>query len=188
MYLALEQPWRRAVGEAAAPVADAGTATAEPPGKKPGKKRRGRPVAGRGEVEAGEGELEETAPAIELSAADRKLAWRGAEVVLPPAQHDFSKEDAGRSLNDDEIAGAVRDQSRPIIDCMVSAAAGTDLRATVTVRMLVDGKGTVTRHRIQAPQYLFDHGMASCVARALDRLRFPATGAPTLVTAPFDLG
>ncbi len=71
---------------------------------------------------------------------------------------------------------------------MVTAAAGTELRATVTLRMLVDGKGNVTRHRVQAPQYLFEHGMSACVERAVSRLRFPATGAFTLVTAPFELG
>lgn len=188
MYLALEKPWQRAPEQVMAPVADAGPAQPEAPGKKPGKKRR-RPAAGRGEVAAGEGELEETAPLIELSAADRKLAWRGPELVLPPARHDLSQEEsAARSLNDDEISSTVREQSRPILDCLVSAAAGTDLRATVTVRMLVDGKGAVTKHRTQAPQYLFDHGMAACVDRAVGRLRFPATGAFTLVTAPFELG
>lgn len=187
MYLALERPWQRGEAQVAAPLVDAGPTQAEPAGKKPGKKRR-RPTAGRGEVAAGEGEVEETAPLIELTAADRKQAWRGPELVLPPAQHDFSKEGAGRSLDDGEISSTVREQSRPILDCMVTAAAGTDLRATVTVRMLVDGKGNVTKHRVQAPQYLFDHGMAACVDRAVDKLRFPATGAFTLVTAPFELG
>lgn len=191
MYLFLERPWQKTAPAEVAKEPEA-TPVVEEPGKKGGKKRR---PARHGGNKAGDmsgrddGEYEESAPPIELTAVDRKLVWRGPEVVLPPAKVDFSEGGSdARALSDAEISGAVRDGSRPIIDCMIAAATGTNLRATVTIKMLVDGKGQVTRHRMQAPQYLFDHGMAACVERAVSRLRFPATGAPTLVTAPFDLG
>lgn len=195
MYLALEKPWQRAA-PVEAQVVQEPPAAPDTPGKKGGKKRRpGRggnggngTSGGRGDELVGAGDIEETAPLVELTAADRRVSWRGAEVVLPPAKVDMGAEDSSRSLSDDEIRATVREQSRPIIDCMVTAATGTDLRATVTIRMLVDGKGQVTRHRVQAPQYLFDHGMPACVERAVQRLRFPATGAFTLVTTPFELG
>jgi hypothetical protein len=195
MYLALEKPWHRSA-PVDAPVVQEAPATPEVPGKKGGKKRRpGRGGAsgsgaggGRGdELVSGE-DVEETAPLVELTAADRRVSWRGPDLVLPPVKVDMGADDSSRSLNDEEIRATVREQSRPIIDCMVTAATGTDLRATVTIRMLVDGKGQVTRHRVQAPQYLFDHGMPACVERAVQRLRFPATGAFTLVTTPFELG
>ncbi len=191
MYLALEKPWQR--GEPVAPaVVQSDEPAAPEPAVKKGKKRRGRGNgAGRGDEllgSEGGGVPEETAPLIELTAAERKLAWRGPEIALPPAQLDMSSDDGSRSLHDDEIRETVREQSRPIIDCLVSAASGTDLRATVTIRMLVDGKGNVTKHRLQAPQYLLDHGAPACVDKAVGRLRFPATGAFTLVTTPFELG
>ena len=194
MYLALRQPWQAAPEQSAptpAPVAEPAPA----PGKKPGKRRRGHrtgdpaPATGDGLAEgAEEPGPEETAPPVVLSAAERRVIWRGEAVSLPPASHDFSREDSGRALSDDEIAGVVRAQSRGVIDCMARAAAGTDLRATLTVQLLVDGGGRVTRHRVQAPQALFDRGLSTCVAQALKGWRFPATGAPTLVTAPFELG
>jgi hypothetical protein len=194
MYLALEKPWHRAAA-VEAPVVQDVPATPEAPGKKGGKKRRpGRGGggngmgSGRGEELVSGNDIEETAPLIELTAADRRVSWRGPDVVLPPVKLDMGADDSSRSLNDDEIRTTVREQSRPIIDCMVTAATNTDLRATVTIRMLVDGKGQVTKHRVQAPQYLFDHGMPACVERAVQRLRFPATGAFTLVTTPFELG
>jgi hypothetical protein len=46
----------------------------------------------------------------------------------------------------------------------------------------------VTRSRLEAPRYLFERGLLGCAQRALGRLRFPATGAPTLVTFPVHLG
>ncbi len=191
MYLALEKPWlRRAPVEA--PVAQAEQVAPETPAKK-GKKRKGRGSSGGGRGDEllgseGGGVPEETAPTIELTAADRKLVWRGPEVALPAARLDMTTDDGGRALNDDEIRSTVREQSGPIIDCMVSAASGTDLRATVTIRMLVDGKGRVTKHRLQAPQYLMEHGLPACVERAMGRIQFPAAGAVTLVTTPFELG
>jgi hypothetical protein len=198
MYLALQRPWQREAPQAVQPVvADPGS---EAPKKPPGKRRRG----GRGGTDApnegaadgidgnaagGEAGLAEPEPpAIVLSAADRRLVWRGAEVALPAARHDFSAGAATeRALSDEEIAGTVRAQSKAVVDCMVAAAAGTDLRATVMLQLLVDGSGRVTKHRVQAPQYLFDHGLAGCAERALGRWRFPAVGGFTLVNAPFDL-
>ena len=59
--------------------------------------------------------------------------------------------------------------------------------ATITVKLLVDGNGRVTRSRLQAPRYLFEHGLLGCAQRALGRMKFPATGAPTLVTLPVNL-
>jgi hypothetical protein len=195
MYLALEKPWQRAA-PVEAPVVQQTPESPQTPEKKGAKKRRpGRGNnggngmdGGRGDELVGAGEIEETAPIVELTAADRRLSWRGPEVAVPPVKVDMGAEDSSRALSDDEIRATVRDQSRPIIDCMVTAATGTDLRATVTIRMLVDGKGQVTKHRVQAPQYLFDHGMSGCVDRAVQRLRFPATGAFTLVTTPFEIG
>ena len=73
-------------------------------------------------------------------------------------------------------------------DCVVSGATNTDLRATITVKMLVDGTGHVAKSRVQAPHYLFEHGLLGCAQKALGRLRFPAVGGATVVTLPITLG
>jgi hypothetical protein len=190
MYLALKQPWQRAALAVEPEEAEVAPAREEPE-KKPGRKRRaGKGGGARPDLDdRTEADFEETPPPVELTAADRKLVWRGPELVLPPARVDLTEgADSGRALSDGEIGGVVREQGRGVIDCMVTAATGTNLRATVTLRLLVDGNGQVTRHRMQAPQYLLDHGMPACVDRAVGRMRFPATGAFTLVTAPFELG
>ena len=59
-----------------------------------------------------------------------------------------------------------------------------DLSGTITVKMVVEGNGRVSRSRVQAPHYLFSQGVLACVQGALRSLKFPATGAPTLVTLP----
>ena len=41
---------------------------------------------------------------------------------------------------------------------------------------------------MQAPHYLLEHGLLACIQRALSRMHFPATGAPTVVTIPVNLG
>lgn len=182
MYLALEQPW---VVRAPEPAAESVAAEPAEPVKRPVKKRRARSSRG---ARTDAAELDESPPPVVLTAAERRVVWRGPEVVLPVARHDFRAEGAGRPLDRDEILSTVRDQSKAVVDCMVAATGQADLRATITVRMLVDGEGRVTKHRVQAPQYLFEHGLTGCLERAVSRLRFPATGAPTLVNAPFELG
>ncbi|HWN69571.1 MAG TPA: hypothetical protein VNM90_18140, partial [Haliangium sp.] len=59
--------------------------------------------------------------------------------------------------------------------------------ARITAEMLVNGQGQVSKMRVRAPAYLFAHGFYACARRATLGLRFPATGAPTVVTAPYDL-
>ncbi len=187
MYLTLRPPWSGG-GSAAPPDArvaaappDAGVAAKPSPKRRPG--RRGGTVA----APAGGGEHEETEPAP-LTEADRRLEWRGDDVALPPRKLDMASGDAGRSLDDAEIAEVTGGQAGGVRDCVVDAATGTDLQATITVKLLVDGNGRVTRSRLHAPRYLFERGVLGCAQRALGRMRFPATGAPTVVTLPVTLG
>ena len=126
-------------------------------------------------------------PLPALTAADRALEWRGEDVALPPARLDMSAGDA-RKLEDGEINATIATQADGVRTCVIQGATGTDLTATITVKLLVGGEGRVTRSRVQAPRYLFEKGLLPCVQRALGRMKFPATGAPTLVTLPVNLG
>lgn len=187
MYLGLTQPWQQATPsvvrtvDAPSAVHDGGfTKPANRPGRSKGKSTSG----ARDPVEPSP--TDETAPPA-LTANDRGLAWHGADFGLPTKSIDMSgNAGQGRPLTDNEINTGLR--STGILECVVQAATGTDLQATITVKLLVDGSGRVGKHRVQAPRYLQDHGLPVCVAKAVGRARFAATGAATLVTAPFVLG
>jgi hypothetical protein len=181
-YLALRPPW----GTAASPASDA-TAIAEQPTDAGVAKPATKPRKRRTRTIDQPAETEETGP-IELSAADRALEWRGDRVALPPQQVDLGAGGDARSLESGEIDATISNQTGSVRECVVTAATATDLRVTITIELLVDGGGRVTKSRLRAPRYLFGKGLLGCAQRALARLRFPATGAPTLVTFPVHLG
>jgi hypothetical protein len=200
MYLVLRTPWAArgtppAAGDQVAQApSDAGV------GAKPKKKKRGRrPGAlssghqpgpgGEDEDWANSGGGEETEPQklVQLSASDRQLEWRGDDTSPPKQSLDMSSNAEARSLENGEISNVISSQSSPTQACVVQAAGNTDLSGTITVKMVVDGTGKVTRSRVQAPRYLHSQGVLPCIQRALRNMKFPATGAPTLVTLPVNL-
>jgi len=207
MYLGLRPPWG---GHGAAP-ADAATVAMAPGDAgagKPTRKRHaphrprppgaapsapgspGSPTTGGDSDDqawANQGDtVEDTGPApVTLSAADRALEWRGDDVTPPPRTVDMNS--SARPLEDGEIKSVIAGQSAAAQSCVVQSAPNASLQATITVKMVVDGKGNVTRSKLQAPHVLFDHGLLQCIKPALSRIKFPATGMPTLVTMPINL-
>jgi hypothetical protein len=189
MYLVLRPPWEhraqtvRSDGPPVVIVNDAGVAKPKP------KQRRSRPAGSAG-VAQGDPEPEEIAP-LRLVAADRALEWRGDDVALPAQNLDMAGKPGGheaRGLDDGEINATINSQAGGVKDCVVQGATNTDLRAEITLKLLVDGTGRVTRSRVHAPRYLLEHGLLGCAQRALGRIRFPATGGATIVTLPVNLG
>jgi len=195
MYLVLRPPWG---GGAVATPVDAGVVSMAPAdagtGARPKKKKRRRPpgtVATPGEPGAPDEEeyYEETEPLPVLTDADRRLEWRGDDVTLPPTKLDMGGGSEPRKLDDSEINSTIGSQAGGVRDCVIQGATNTDLRATITVKLVVDGNGRVSKSKLQAPRYLFEKGgLQGCVQKALGRMKFPATGAPTLVTLPVNLG
>lgn len=193
MYLVLRPPWGPRVAtvvSAGPPVVVVGTDAGVAKPKKP--KRRPRPPGTQPAPQPGDGDgevdLVEPEP-VRLTAADRALESRGDDVRLPAQTLDMAGGGGeARPLDDGEINQTINSQAGGIKDCVVSGATGTDLRATVTVKLVVDGRGRVIKSRIEAPHYLFEHGLLGCTQRAVGRIHFPATGAPTLVTLPVNLG
>ncbi len=183
MYLVLRPPWG---GGGSAPV-DAGVIAATPRDAGVTKRNQPRKRPAGTPAQPGDTEFEETEP-TPLTDADRRLEWRGDEVALPTAKLDMSGGSEARRLDDGEINSTVGSQTGGVRDCVVQGATGTDLRATITIKLLVDGTGRVSRSRLQAPHHLFEKGLLGCAQRALGKLRFPASGAPTLVTFPVNLG
>ncbi len=197
MYLALRPPWGVGATSEPAPI-DAGVVSVAPSdaGTTAKKKKKRRPrnpgTTAAGDLPTidgdGEGEYEETEPLVELSAAQRTLEWRGDDVSLPPTKIDMAGGNEARPLDDGEINATIGGQSDGVRTCVVNSASNTDLRATITVKMVVGPDGRVTKSRIQAPRYLFEKGLLTCVQRSLARMKFPATGAPTSVSLPVTLG
>jgi hypothetical protein len=74
-----------------------------------------------------------------------------------------------------------------MLDCIRESLAGASLEGDVKLQMLVTGDGRVSQVRVGAPRWLVEHGLADCASAAARRLRFPATGAPTIVDAPFHI-
>jgi hypothetical protein len=99
----------------------------------------------------------------------------------------MSAGDDARPLDAGEIARTFERGRAPLLDCIVRAAGEAPLQGAITLEMLVDGAGRVVKSRVQAPAYLFAHGLLPCVKRAAAQLGFPATGAHTVVTQPFEL-
>jgi hypothetical protein len=131
---------------------------------------------------------EQSGPArVVLTAADRALEWRGDSTSIS-RKIDMNAPGDARPLETGEINSTVSSQTGGVRACVERGAANTDLRATITFKIVVEGTGRVTRSQIQAPRYLFEKGLQGCAQRALGQMRFPATGAPTLVTFPVNLG
>jgi hypothetical protein len=189
MYLALRPPWVRQVAPRPPDSPPAVVVASDAGVPRPKKKRRTRPAGAGSQTQApgSDGEVEEPA-AAPLTAADRALEWRGDDVALPPQTIDMAGGGQARPLDDAEINQTINSQAGGVRDCVVQGATGTDLGATITVKLLVDGHGRVARSRVHAPRYLLEHGLLGCTQRALGRMRFPATGGATIVTLPINLG
>jgi len=199
MYLALRPPWGGGATSAPAPI-DAGVVStapsdAGPAGKKKKRRRHSPGTTAPGELPTIDGTFdgeeeygEETEPLAQLSGSDRALEWRGDDVTLPATKIDMAGGKESRPLDDDEINATIGGQAKGVRDCVVNGATNTDLRATILVKMVVGADGRVTKSRIQAPRYLFEKGLLTCVQRSLGRMKFPATGAPTSVSLPVTLG
>ena len=176
MYLGMTRPWSRA--EPAAVAIEAAPIDAGAP--RSGKRRRRAAARGAAPVR-------EVDDAIVLTDADRRLEWRGDAVALPAQSVDMSAGDDARPLDAGEIQRTFERSRGALLDCIVRAAGEAPLESTVTLEMLVDGGGRVLKSRVQAPVYLFAHGLLPCAKRAAQQLGFPATGGHTVVTQPFEL-
>jgi hypothetical protein len=193
MYLALRPPWA-GQGSSQAKVEEVAEAPSDAGVAKTKKKKRGRRPGGAGGVQPGgddedwanSGGGEETEPQqlVQLTTAQRQLEWRGDDTSPPKQSLDMSNNAEARSLDNGEIQSAISSQSGGVQSCVVQAATNTDLSGTITVKMVVEGNGHVSRSRVQAPRYLHEQGVLACVQRSLRGWKFPATGAPTLVTLP----
>jgi hypothetical protein len=115
------------------------------------------------------------------------MTWRGPTISLPARDIDLGAADSSRPLDDREIDDVIERSSDAVLDCVREALAGASLEGEVRLNMLVTGDGKVTQVRVGAPRWLIEHGLAACASAAARRMRFPATGAATIVDAPYHI-
>lgn len=195
MYLALRPPWGHG---GTTPPADAGVVAkaqvdagvTKPKKKRPRHHAGGNPGTATSGDEQGWGSadyVEETEPQlVQLTAADRAMEWRGDDTTRPTQKIDMGGGAESRSLDDGEIRSAIDSQSGPAQQCVVTAATNTNLNGQISVKLVVDGNGHVIKSKVQAFHYMFEHGLLGCLQRAVGKMKFPATGASTLVTMPIN--
>ena len=183
MFMALETPWKsEAVVVTAVESADAGVAE-ENAGARKGKRRRRRGKASANNPDG----LQAIDERVQLSAADRKMVWRGPAVAKSKQAVDFQSAGESRSLTQGEINGGIGPGQNKLGRCIADARGQAELAAKITLKFLVAGQGRATKVRVRAPSYLLKHGLYECASRAVKSMRFPATGGETVVTLPFDL-
>lgn len=181
-YVALEKPWGSSDDEVASVTLDAGAGDELDEGSKGRKKRRRRGRRANGDVA-----LQEIDERIQLTAADRKMVWRGPKIVLPEKNMDFAGGGGGRTLDQGEINQGVTGGQKRLMSCIAEARGQAELAANITLKFLINGDGGANKIRVQAPSYLLKHGLYECATSTVRSMRFPGTGAATLVTVPFDL-
>lgn len=180
VYVGLRRPWHHDRGGAVVGIADAGAGGA-------GADHRGR---GRRHHRRGAGGAEDGALAgapVQVSPEDLRLVWRGPAVSLPPRDVDMGAGGGGRSLEQGEIDDGIHAHAGAVLACIKKARGDAEIQSTITLQMLVDGHGRVEKSRVRAPIYLMRQGLEACVRGASREFSFAATGAPTIVTVPFDL-
>lgn len=180
MYLAIHRPRAAATTNPDAGVSDAGApAVAKKKGKK---KRRGGGKSGGGDT------VVEADPTIVLSAADKKLTWKGESMDRPPATIDLGEDgEEARALSGGEIQATIDQDGSGLERCVFDALGGAVWTGEITIQLLVDGHGKATKTRVRAPAFMHAHELLSCVRSAGKRLGFPATGGYTVVTVPMPI-
>jgi hypothetical protein len=187
MYLAT-----RHGGTSAPTPAPTVVAVATDAGAPPAKKRHRHHVGGGGGGTSSPGGADTAGsddvidPAIVLTDADKAMLTQGDDVSLGPSTVDMtSGGDDARHLEQGEINAGISGGQSALEECIGKSIAGADFASQVNLDMIVDGKGQVTKVRMQAPRWLFAHGLGPCLRAAAKRLSFAATGAPTKVSVPF---
>lgn len=172
-WAVMARPWRSSAPPP--PVAADAAPEPEQPDRR-GRKKRPRRTA----------PDDQGAPPV-LSAADRAMTWRGPAITLPERSVDMADDREARALSSSEIDDVMRRSSDPILACIQGGMAGAELTGKLELELLVGAQGEVQKVRVGAPRWLVAHGAADCAAAAARRLRFPPTGAPTVVNAPFHI-
>jgi len=139
VYTAIEKPWADSSEKVAEVAVDAGASVdSNKKGKHRGKRRKRQ-----GERAGKEVGLQVIDERVQLTAADRKMIWKGPAVSLPERNLDMSNGGGGRSLEQGEIGDGVSRGQNAVMRCIADARGQAELAATITLKFLVNGDGGI---------------------------------------------
>ncbi len=133
--------------------------------------------------------IEEPEP-IKLRAADLKMVWQGEDLSRADNMTvDFSKDDGGRELSQNEIDARFRTKEDAVVGCVTRAHPDkyTYVPGRVTVRFRIQRTGTVKGVQVEAPVILHRGGLIGCIKGVVGSLRFPASNGSQVISYPFSL-
>jgi hypothetical protein len=133
--------------------------------------------------------IAEPAP-VKLRAADLKMVWQGEDLSRAETMRlDFSKDEGGRELSQDEIDARFRTKEDAVLACVARARPDeyTFVPGRVTVRFRIQRTGVVKGVQVEAPVILQKGGLTGCIKGVLGTLRFPASNMGQVITFPFSL-
>jgi hypothetical protein len=149
-----------------APVCAPTPTVAPPPAKE--KHKRARPAAAEAHLKPG----------------DEKMLAEG-DALGRATKIDLSEPDA-RELTQEDLDSVFH--TAPIEKCITEALGDAPLETgRVEVGIRVEKSGQVSRVRVEAPALLQHNGLYRCIHGAVASLNFPASGAASVVTYPFEL-
>ena len=126
------------------------------------------------------------APEVHLKPGDEKMLAEG-DALGRPEKLDLSEPDA-KELSQEDLDAGFRGANPRIEKCITDALGDAPLETgRVEVGLRVEKSGQVNRVRVEAPALLQHQGLTRCIRGAVASLRFPASGAASVVTYPFEL-
>jgi hypothetical protein len=127
---------------------------------------------------------------VKLRAADLRIVWQGEDLSQPETMRlDFSNDDGGRELSQNEIDARFRTKEDAVLGCIARARPNeyTDVPGRVTVRFRIQRTGAVKGVQVEAPVILHKGGLTGCIKGVMGGLRFPASSTSQVITFPFTL-
>ena len=125
-----------------------------------------------------------------LRAGDLKMVWQGEDLSRTETMRlDFSKDEGGRELSQDEIDTRFHTKEDAVLGCVDHARPDpfTFVPGRVQVRFRIQKTGTVKGVQVEAPVILQRGGLTGCIKGVMGGLRFPASNASQVITYPFTL-
>jgi hypothetical protein len=127
---------------------------------------------------------------VKLRPGDLKMVWQGEDLSQADSMRvDFSKDDGGRELSQDEIDTRFRAKEAAVVGCVTRAHpdAYTYVPGRVTVRFRIQRTGAVKGVQVEAPVILHKGGLIGCIRGVVGSLRFPASNGSQVISYPFSL-
>jgi hypothetical protein len=162
--------WSRSHGDRVCAPAAAPSVSQPPPKEKHRRARRDSPAAAD----------------VHLKPGDDKMIAEG-DALGRPQKIDLSEPDA-RELSQEDLDDVFHRAGPRIERCITDALGDAPLETgRVEVGLRVEKSGQVGRVRVEAPALLQHNGLTRCIRDAVASLIFPASGAASVVTYPFEL-